>query len=168
MIGWQIHDEIRLKYVKRAIVDAEKSGNLQSALDLCNFAEKIDPKRRRSKPGRRSSKRSSQSWPKPREMPEGSRIPKRSNFSGNSDHPPRARGFRNGAGRHGPPRNEAETPPRLYRKARESTGKHMAGWLDEKMTPDNRTIQRGTFFPPVESEIFSGSIGRRRSSRLKR
>ncbi len=30
----------------------------------------------------------------------------------------------------------------------------MAGWLDEKMTPDNRTIQRGTFFPPVESETF--------------
>lgn len=45
VIGWQIHDEIRLKYVKRAIADAEKSGNLQSALDLCNFAEKIDPKK---------------------------------------------------------------------------------------------------------------------------
>lgn len=48
-IGWQIHDEIRLKYVKRAIVEAEKAGELQKALDLCNLAEKIDPKKAKVK-----------------------------------------------------------------------------------------------------------------------
>ena len=30
----------------------------------------------------------------------------------------------------------------------------MPGWLDEKAIPENRIIQRGTFFPPIESAPF--------------
>ena len=30
----------------------------------------------------------------------------------------------------------------------------MPGWLDEKAIPENRIIQRGTFFPPIASAPF--------------
>ncbi len=42
--AWPVHDEIRIKYAKLASIQAEKTGDLVTALDLCLLAESIDEK----------------------------------------------------------------------------------------------------------------------------
>lgn len=44
-IGWQIHDDIKIKYIKIAIARAEAEQDVRKALQLCKFAESIDPKK---------------------------------------------------------------------------------------------------------------------------
>lgn len=44
-IGWSIHDDIKLKYVKMAIVRAEEAGELEKALKLCELAESVNSKK---------------------------------------------------------------------------------------------------------------------------
>jgi len=43
-IGWQIHDEIKLKYVKIAIGEAERRNDPRQALRLCILDDQIDVK----------------------------------------------------------------------------------------------------------------------------
>lgn len=47
--GWAIHDEIKIKYLKVAIREAEKRGDLNLALELCSTAERIAPEKAKVK-----------------------------------------------------------------------------------------------------------------------
>lgn len=44
-LGWQVHEDIKIKYVKIAVNQAEKAGEWEKALKLCELAEKINPKK---------------------------------------------------------------------------------------------------------------------------
>lgn len=47
--GWAIHDEIKIKYLKIAIREAEKNGDLNLALKHCFMAERISPQKAKVK-----------------------------------------------------------------------------------------------------------------------
>lgn len=45
VMDWAIHDDIKLKYVKLAALEAKAAGDPERALELCEQAEKIDSKK---------------------------------------------------------------------------------------------------------------------------
>ncbi|MEI8244363.1 MAG: phage terminase small subunit [Lentisphaerota bacterium] len=44
-MSWPIHDDIKLKYVRLAALQAKSAGDLEKSLELCEQAEKIDSRK---------------------------------------------------------------------------------------------------------------------------